>query len=469
MKKVFLAGLLFLVAVAASSPYWLGQLARLGYIDQVHAFSGLSGFPARVDRYDSGYLSASAGSTVTLPDPDDPEGGTIDLVLEHEVHHGPLVFDGPENGRPVFAAAVIDTVPRLPEALDSGLREGFGGEPPVRLKTVVDFTGNAVTWFSGSRFASRAGHGASGVVWDGFEGVLHLSRDGRAWRLEMEAPALRLTDEEERIAINGIRLASSGVIADDGLYLGDGDLRAGTVLFLGSPADGVVGNFELRDVRIRSEQVPEGDRHLQYALSVKTGSGRADGGTFDAIEGEIRLRRLDRATIAALQERMEVYESSGGTLDEDWLAREVDAVIAKHGADFIAASPELSVPRLSLERNGQRSDASLRVALRGEALAGIDPDVAISRWETLGPFLLLGAVDGELDLDVPQRWLEEALRGRSPAGVESPDQVLDRFVEQGYVERADDRVRTAVRLSGGAITLNGKPFNPLTLGSLAGE
>ncbi|MEA3413209.1 MAG: DUF945 family protein [Pseudomonadota bacterium] len=469
MKKFWIVGLLLVVAAVASSPYWLGEVARIGYTDQIHALSGLSGLPARVNRYDNGYLSASAESTVTLPDPDSTDGGTIDLVLDHTVRHGPVVLDGPGDGEPVFAAAVIETVPRLPEGLDTGLRANFGGELPVRLETVVDFSGNAITYLSGGPFASPGGNGAPGVTWEGFKGVMHVSRDGRAWRVEADAPALRLTDDEERMAIIGIRLESNGVIADDGLYLGDGELHAGTLLFLGSPAHGVAGDFELRDVTIRSEQLPDGEERLKYTLTLETGPGRADGSGFDSMEGEVRLQGLDRATIAALQKRLDAFEAAGGGLPDDWLAREIDAVIAEHGADFIAASPELTIPRLGIVRNGERSDARLRLALKGEALAGISPDVAMSQWETLGPFLLLGAIEGELDLDVPGKLMDEALSSQTAIGAAEAGDVLESLVQQGYVERSGGRVKTSVRLASGAITLNDKPFNPLMLGGLAGE
>lgn len=469
MKKFLIVGLLLVAAAVASSPYWLGEAARLGYADRIHAFSGLSGLPARVNRYENGYLSASAESTVTLPNPDSTDGGTIDLVLDHRVRHGPVVLDGPADGRPVFAAAVIETVPRLPEDHDSGLRVNFGGELPLRLETVVDFTGNAVTYLSGRPFASPGGNGVPGVAWEGFDGVMHVSRDGRAWRVEAEAPALRLSDEAERMAIAGIRIESNGVIADDGLYLGDGELHAGTILFLGSPAHGVIGDFELRNVRIRSEQLPDGEDRLRYALTLETGPGRADGRSFDAIEGEIRLQGLDRATIAALQKRLDAFKAVGGTRPDDWLVREMDAVIAEHGADFIAASPELMIPRLGMVRKGERSDVRLRLALNGEALAGISPDVAMAQWERLGPFLLLGAIEGELNLDVPERWMDEALSMQTTVNGKQTGEMLENLVQLGYVERAGERVKTSVKLASGAVTLNGKPFNPLTLGGLRGE
>ncbi|RYF67491.1 MAG: DUF945 family protein, partial [Comamonadaceae bacterium] len=177
----------------------------------------------------------------------------------------------------------------------------------------------------------------------------------------------------------------------------------------------------------------------------------------DDIEFQESIKRLHGPT---LQKVMDLSTSDLSTCGEPGKPA-VDAGVRGQEllallAQLLPHAPELSVDKLAVTYDGQRGEISYAVSAPG--LTGKDLENRAALQARLQQKLVLSA-----NARLPVAWIEQlGTRGGDAAGaqqrVAQANTMLDLAMAKGFAVRDGDFVTSAMRMEGGALTVNGKPF-----------
>ncbi len=457
MKRIALVVVaVVLVAGAAAAPLLIGREAQANYALWVEQL-GASGLQVSSQRYERGWLRASARTEITVPVPrPTPEGGQESrearLTLVSDIRHGPLAGG--------IGLAQIDT------------RFLLDGEPllapdyAAALRTHVELDGSSVSRLDfPARTIALADHGVS-VDFHGLEGTVQAGPGFDSVHLELASAGLGVDGGEgKRLELGSMSLRSNTARGVAGLMLGDGRFQLSRFQ-IRDPEAGVT--FDLSEFALDGRSAADGER-VAVDASYTLASASAAGRSYGPAEMQIRIEGLPAAGLAELQRRMRLIQ--GQHLAPDLRAIEALGAIQALLPQLLANDPRLAVPRLSVRTPDGLVEGELAIQGRGLTVAELGSPGAIARKLEASarlamPEVLLRATlsrqrQARILREIEQRRqageqvavpADDALERMAEA---SAEQQIEALLAQGLLERTAQGVRTEATFREGLLKVNG--------------
>ena len=236
-------------------------------------------------------------------------------------------------------------------------------------------------------------------------------------------------------------------------------------------------NFSLQGVTGTAESKITKE-HLWSNSNRVSGRLKTDSLEIDRFEMGSALRNLHAPTLDKLaQAWMRESFSCDQTQTLEQSMERLEG-LAKSAAALLPYNPEYQVGPIAIELAGKRAELSYTVGMRGVA-AGTPPPPIMELvfkhgYANAEAKLHLGLVDAfAAYAEKLSAGAAQPKHAAAPPGMPNPAALMargmiDGFVQQGYLVRAGETVSGRVEFEGGAVKLNGKPFDLPDLGALGG-
>ena len=436
-------------AVVVGATAWSGQKIEARYHEQLtRAQARLPFLRVSEDRYDKGFFTSTATTTVQFGCPTPGDAERLTATITSTIHHGPVAAG-------TLAAAVIDSQLHLSGGAAQPLATAFSGAP-LTVHTVVGFTGKASSTFASP--AARLPIGAGGeVAWQGLSGSLEESRDARSVSYRMTSPGLTITDPKTHASVRVGAIAVQGdgrIVADDGMIMvGKSRGTLDSIEIADAGAEPLKVGFT--GMSFVSETAINDD--LLSGTGTFSGAGSVGDVRIDRFEMQTSMQRIHAPTYQRLMATAsrEIYRCDSKDKMADLLGLQ-----DKLKGDLIAMlrySPAMSVDKLAVQSGGQTGEISYGFGVDGvtEADAQLPPVQ-----------LLMAHLNAKASARVPIEWLRKVsqsgaarLRGKAPDPA-AFDLMLDQASAQGFLVRDSAYVKSSVVFTGGVLKVNGKVIGP---------
>ncbi|AMM25239.1 YdgA family protein [Variovorax sp. PAMC 28711] len=476
---VLVAGLAY-----AGTSHWLGGQIESRYnaaLDQqLSAIGSLQPGTQITRSYQRGMFTSEAQITLTVPSPPtaeaeaDPDAQAapptppalqkpLVITIDNHIQHGPLAGWWP-------AIALIASRLGKIDAGTPAQRAVFDKVEPPRLRTVVHFGGG----YDGT-FVLPAGEfadGASRAKWQQLDFRFNGAGDGRHVEGNFDWPQLSIeaapkTDADEaagartrdavRLQIEGMTARFDSEVPVNGTAAFGAGTSSGTIKHLSmARGDAPKAMFELDGVQLASTTRATGA--LFDVEQTATGRGTLAGKPIDRFDYAMALTQLNGEALKALEQAL--FKASATPAAEAPTDAQ-SAAIAQALNAVVQAGPSFR-SRLKATIGVETGEFSLGVTLpTGAAPAPADLPPA---------FLMLALaqqIEGNASMKMPKSWVPLfAGAGDKPAeSIASAKALLGNFTAQGWLVEGAADVTAELKYAAGAITVNGRPFNPLGLGA----
>ncbi len=432
MKRLFIVVAVVLVAALGAAPYATGHLMQ-STLNDVEHFPGVrDALGLEVTDYRRGYLESQAESELRL---NLPEGETLRLKLVHRIDQLPGL-----DGR--YATVHTRWDPEDP-AIQRKLDEVFGDQAVLRLSTALYPNGS-------SRSTGRVpAIEAEGVHFSGADLALDTRRDGR-FDYRIDGERLSVTDAAEgvddgaRLDANGLRLAASGQVADDG-FVWDGEARVELDELNVEQSN---GEARIRDLAIRFDSARQ-DELWGFSLGYQVGEADIDDRPFRDASLRLEVERLDADAMRSLVQRLENLQQLAGR-GADINQATGQALLAEL-PQLLNRGPRVAIAPMQATTAEGETSLSLSAELPGGLFEG-EPNPMM--WMAVMSALV---IEGQFHM--PLALLEKQAATMGQEGV--VEQQLAPLLAQGWVEIDDKTLSTTIDYRQGNLTLNGNSANQL--------
>lgn len=440
MQKKIIALSLGLVAVAGTAAagltWYNGHRIASALEQQATALAPYPMIKLVERQYQSGFMSASETATYRIgcdtPQEGEPRDGLNYITLKQEISHLPF-------------ATRIETSPVLPAEFREGYQKWLGSTDHLRVVTELGLGGK----FS-SRFQLPAHkHSEHGENFD-FGGLdLQVSSDKELQAVEMKlslASLLVSKDERFSVALGKIDSHSSHQRSAEGLYVGQDKSSLSQLAIQFSGMDGSKQHIRLEDLSSESQsQVIKGLLESRNKMQIgKLINASQDLGQLNA---ELGLQGLDAALLAKLNHGSikSMLQCQPAKPDEEM----------QQMLQLLKGKPQLT-GKLSIAQGDKAMQADLKLSSEGIS----EQDLAMGIAAALPK--LSATLDTSLNRQLLENWVRSS--GSKPeqdSTLALINSTLDGMISQGYLHAADNKVvKAAFAFKQGALTLNGKPFDP---------
>ncbi len=454
--KIITVGLpvVVIAAAAAAAPYVIGQQIEQRFRTAVADAEVQLSSQIEITHYHRGWLSSSAQTVVTIGI---GEGHTFDLLLDHDIHHGP--WPSLNFGR------IVTTIHQTEAEKNNGLAQLFDG-PYVTMSTTLPFTGGYTIALDSPKASGSVSDKYADVRmdWQGLQGTIEGRGEHVIESIDIRVPGLTLeTAVGDTFRLNGLTLTGSGgtdALADDtptyNDWNGHGALEIDEVA-LGTRDAGDWAHFAATTTV--DSTTPGDDRldyRIRYTLSdvlLKDPTGE-DSTTIrlDNAALAIALNGLRASAIKTLFDALDNYErrmggssaTTSAAADEQRGRLILDALPA-----ILADAPELVVEIPAIETNEGRLGASVSVALVPMALTS-------SRDAPLAALMDRASVDASAFADTSLvQWIADSVDD-----TQSMVDNVNALVNQGFLVLDDNRLSVRATVDANAMSLNGEIVPP---------
>lgn len=399
--------------------------------------------------YDRGVLGSTRA--LSLPFGCGADGKPVaTFVWRDRIRHGPL------PGLRRFAAATIDSE----FAVEPGPGAGNGAAGPARLVATV----HTVVGFDGDFHGTIASPAREETVPDGtmrFGGVSgDMTRSGSAWKVDLTLPLLAVESggDASGVRVEGVRWHSEGNGLDLATLLGGKSHAEIDRIEFKLPAkeDGSAAPAaRFTGLKVVGDSRFEGE--LMSATSTLSGTGEIGSVKIEAVEMQASIRRFHLGSYGKMlaQTFAAATTCAGAAEAESAAAAQAQqaALVAMLGA-LLPHDPEYSLDHLKLRIDGREGRLAYSVGAKGIAAADLGQ----------GPAAWLPKIVLKADAAIPVAWVERFAAGgaaggdaaAAPAGAGAA--FVDSLQQQGLVQRKGDEITATLEMSGGQLSVNGRPM-----------
>lgn len=470
--KVALVAAAVALAYPVSS-WFLGQSIESRLEEQYSQIGNQPYLKIAERKYERGVFSATDTVTFEIPaelfapvapdaeEPDAPAEAAkpLRITVRTRIQHGPL------PGLSTVAAAVADSELVFDDKTRQEIAKVLGDRKPLELHTVYRFDGGGTGTLSSPAFTTSLPESetrsATRVVWQGFNLDVDFSAGMKHYTMKGSAPKLEIEDDEALVMLAGFTLTGDQqrLFDDDAtLYVGTQKFAVGEMSFTSKESDkeqDVPANIVFKDIAYEVDAPANGDF---LDISARMGAKTVSFGehNFGPVHYDLSFKHLHARTTSKLyRAAMELYsdkaaaENPGAAL----------AALSDPALELLSHSPEFSIDRISFTSTHGEAKVAARVKL-----AGIQPD------DFSNAFALIGKIDASGEAALPRALLTEWVGDGDETSPESMRVTaqLDALAAQGLLNLDAGMVKSTLVFRQGQLTINGKPFNPLALGGLAG-
>lgn len=485
MKKIgiLIAVVTLCVVGWAGATYIVGGKVESRYLGLIEQYGRYGPMTLACQSYQRG-LFASGASTllqITLPAPpeqaaQEPDMRTVQLLFEHDLHHGPLLFGaGPAaSGAPSAGLALVETRLSRFDLSDEELDALLGEVPELReaVATVkIDFDGSSETLVRVPAFERQEDRAR--IAWGGLAFSMEFAPGDGTLKGDMGIPSLVVSSEEAVMNWNGIHGRFDLVEVLPTLYVGSSQaVFGGLDLTLPTMEDEGRQVVEVEQAEFVSESRFEDG--LVGVNQLITFDGLTVGGElhYGPLILDVDMRNLDGQALSDLQmQAREVYRGAE-TFNPDKIAAELIPVYIRYFKRLMAGKPELDIRRLYLGTPEGEADGSFRIRLTGTPGVPLDSPAAL--------LPALRHLDAALDVTVDESLVRAVLANKMEAALRDANsgsardlfsekevgtmvegQVgsqLEMWAAQNFIVREGRKLKTRATFKEGALLVNGKPL-----------
>lgn len=485
MKKL---GILIIVVLLcavgwAGATYVMGGKVESRYFSLLEQYGKWGPLTLTNQGYERGFLGSRAQTLleITLPKTaEEPNGEpgtqTVQVLFEHDLHHGPLLFGADTGGRKSLATglALIETrLVRLSPG-DAELDKLFREVPELRqtIATVkVDFDGSSKSLLRIPPFEKQADDAR--ITWGGLTSSAALSPGEGTLSGEMEMPAMAVHTADATMTWNGIRGRCDLAEVLPMLYVGSSRAEFdGMDLSVTGEDDKGPQEMRMKHAEIVTESSFEDG--LVQGNQVATFDGlTVDGKDYGPLVIDADMKNLDGQALSEMQQQLQDVYRRAENFSPDQLAAEVMPVYSRFFNRMMAGKPEVNLKRVYVATPTGEAEGTFRLKLTGQPEAPLDSPA--------GLLPALQYIDAALDLTVDESLvrailasqIENALRAAAEASpqVSFSDEEIAAMVEkqvgtqleawtaQNFIVRAGDKVKTSATFKKGELLVNGQPLS----------
>ena len=456
-KAALAIGIIGVVAVAG--PYVIGLRIESAFRAGIASMSEQSPYPIRISRYERGFYSAEAQTTIEIVLPPEAHAHEADhedeapaapkivqLRLNHAISHGPRLDGLLRLGRLV-------TTPQLDDDLKTSLTPLFGEQPLLTLITDLGVAGGiSGSLRSPAVDASTAAAEALKVRWAGIESSYSLG--GGHLLLQLAAPGLDIAGNDGKQGSFGqlAMTADMTQVDDSPLWIGTSTITVASLALKSAEVTSTLNQFALSsDTKLVDGAISSG---VQFSAT----SFEAAGTRIDQPRLTVTFDHLDTAATIAMSTAANRYQQTHGkdaAVDPAAMMAELKPAFSQ----LAAGHPELRVDELSFgsPAGAVKAEGSLRY-------------IGDANFDDFSP---LTDVEGHAQFDAPLDYINLLLSQKiradlaGNAGVapnEVPQEVIasalqntrDALIAQGLLLVDGQQAKSVVAFKGGVLTINGK-------------
>lgn len=367
------------------------------------------------------------------------DGATGTVTLRNTISHNPFAMS-------VKTEIVYD------EKTRAELAKIFKGQDPLSIVTRISMNGDYQTDISSPAFV----HSEAGTKVD-WKGISASIKSNQAFSfvdsaLKFGGLAVDNAENKEKFVLGELTYSANQVKSADGLYGGKGQMTLAGIEarseggeFGGKPFDFKTGKLELSsDTKVEGGFVNGTAKGGVAALTL-------NGKLLGDVSFDYALERIDAAAVKQIND-MSINSMLQCKADP---AKDMQ-VIQQALLAIVKKDPKFS-QKFALKTAEGESQLAMHLSSKGVS------DQDLSNIDTLLPKL-----DGGLNIQVPQALVERVIRETSAA--EEADMMLAMFQEQlnqvvaqGFAQTDGKLIKSKFELKGGAMQLNGQPFDPRQL------
>lgn len=458
MKRFLVPGLLAAAAAgAALLPWYAGHDAERrirAHVERENA-DPASPVTLALERYDRGWLSASAVTRVTLRG--DP---AMTFALESEIRHGP---------RPGVGWLAARTVPRWDAAGRTIAEYYFASQPAFAVESVARFDGTVEATLT-SPASERPLHSLPGawIRWGGARLAATLSPDGRV-RFSGELPRVGLSGmgyslEMGRLALDGDwRVAGPQVD-----WTGETRLAIANVSGTAPDATLALSGFSAKATQ-RGDGATVALGLVLEAAALRAASPGEGGVEATAAALDVELAGLDKPALARYLDAIAAIGRLPQTADRAELAA---AAVQRLLLDLSAGTPTLALKRAAFRSSAGDFSAQLTASFDGRGLARSAAPEALSQRltargsarfsETLAVLASRERLAAEAAALLVEQGHEANARNVRLVADELGRERLGELVSAGLLEPLDGGYAVEARWERGELSVNGRPASAIS-------
>ena len=440
MKRLLLSILLLgLIAVAAVTPYLFGMEAERIFGQQMSLIDSSNKISVYDSRFRRGWFSSAAETTLAI------RGRDISVIAEHTIEHGPFPISNPlgylASLRPL--QALVNSSLTLP-----GIGAAGDDLPLGTLTTTINIDGTTDTIVDIPAADAQLAEAAT-VAWKSVQGTIEFEPAGAAWQGAIEIGGFDWAQHESSVSLGKSGLAFHTFPGRTGLAMGQSKLTTDTLTARIPDSD---HRFESSNVIIDSTATEQG-QSVEYKFSGGFSSAQLPDLELSDANWHFSAQDLDLDTLTELNNL---------SVDSAVPLNKLLALVSKRSAGVDSG--------LTMQTESGPFAATARLRLTGSG-------------STSNPLALIGALDGDIVLEIPAAIAEIA--ARAAVERELPDPVtgssdqpqqdnarfmadavaarIQSWLDGNLLTRTGDGYRFNASVRGGSFSINGKPFNLLSL------
>lgn len=386
--------LLVLVAVVvAAAPFWFGMQAEKSYTNLIQQMSKSGSGTFTTKSYERGWLSSNAETVVTLP------GLPLDMLVRHDISHGPLAIDKIIQGDLVFTPAGAFVSSRATLTPRKGATAGMLKDlakylPPMTAETVFGLTGGgAETDIKVAPMKRKTKDGE--INWRGLTGTLVFRDDGRI-NTQLSTPGISLPSKNGPFSVGKISFQSDAR-GDSGIMFGNSSLNVAKM--------DIGPDVSVKGLRFTTTAKPAG-KNVNSTINYQVKNITVGTNQYGPGQLTLQLRKLDAAALRRFERKVNGISKRG--LPEEQRQMMVAAETMKLIASLSKNAPELEVTKLSFKAREGELTGKAKLVLDGSKL-----NVAENM------MLLLRALQGEAELSIPPSMVKAILTPRIRSDIEN--------------------------------------------------
>ena len=425
MKRILVITVLIAFAVVvAATPYWFGVEAERIYQQQVDALASNDKVTVIENRFHRGWLSSDAETRVSIV------GTPVVIFAEHTIEHGPI-----PSGDPLKYIVTFQPLQALIRSRLSMQRRGQQDENPVvgTLLTTVSIDGTSRTQVNIPPADIQMDQSAS-LLWERIIGHVDFVPTESSWQGELTSDGIAWQQGDTDAQVGSSQLDFFSYPGSTGLALGNSTV---TIDSMRAHLPGSKGYLTATGLTLESTATEQG-RNVSYSIDGKMHSADLAGLKIDAGDWSVLVENLDLDSLTRLND-MEV-----GTAIP---LNDLVALLSKRNATAESS--------LKLETDSGPFTADAKIAFSDKSGSN-------------NPLVLLSALEGSVDLEMPVTVVEVIARSLPMNAPEdrTDDAVaakIQSWLDKNFLTRFGDRYRFRATIRNGAVEINGKPFNLMSL------
>jgi uncharacterized protein YdgA (DUF945 family) len=372
-----------------------------------------------------------------LPGAATPTPTGLRLTIHSVIHHGPIC------GFACLGLARIESRLVLPDALQAAVARLYGTAPPLSIDSRLGFLGGGTTRISSPALKDAALDGGSRMNWGGLQSTLTYTRQNQSMTIHGSIPSLELT------SANGSRVELHTMVLDSArqrilplLYAGNIDFAIGSIAFTGPRGTNPTTIALVHYVVKTTTEAGFMDTTSQLSAgAISSAALRLQG-----VHLDLTFTHLQIEALQALNKNIQAFNRQplgASALNTGPLL----AAIRGPATDLLLNQPALKLDRISIvTQNGQ---VLLTGVVRLNGLVAADLD------DGADPRALLQRIAADIDVSAD----DAALADLPGAGAAAAAQ-LGRLAQDGFVQHDPGVWRAKLHYEHGALSVNGKPYQP---------